>query len=182
MPQNPAATVERHALKIEPLSSAAFKPFGEVIEASEAGHHFSINDGFAERFHDLAQIDVGAQGGRPIISIFRAKPRQLPMQLLMLERHPLGSQAFVPLSPQPFLVVVAPASPEPDMQQLRCFLAASGQGVNYARGTWHHPLIALHAPGDFLVLDRAGAKGDANCDEYTLTPDAFFWIDGLEGA
>ena len=171
-------TPERHALKIERLSPAAFQPFGDVIEASEAGLHFSINGGFAERFHDLARIDVNTQGGRPIISIFKAKPRQFPLQLLRLERHPLGSQAFIPMSSRPFLVVVALASPELDPQQLRCFLAAPGQGVNYARGTWHHPLIALDAPSDFLVLDRAGATGDANCDEHALAGNPV-WIDSL---
>jgi ureidoglycolate lyase len=101
------------------------------------------------------------------------------MQLLILERHPLGSQAFIPMSSQPFLVVVAPAGDAPEPQRPRCFLAAPGQGVNYARGIWHHPLIALDAPSDFLVLDRAGAKSDANCDEYPLT-DAYFWIDSTE--
>ena len=173
------ATTVRHALKIESLTATAFQPFGDVIEARQNGHHFSINNGFAERFHDLARMDVSALSGQPSISIFKAKPRQFPMLLLLLERHPLGSQAFIPMSSQPFLVVVAPAGDEPEPHQLRCFLAAPGQGVNYARGTWHHSLIALHAPSDFLVLDRAGAKADANCDEYPLT-DASFWIDGAQ--
>lgn len=178
---NPLATdiAERHALTVEPLTSAAFQPFGDVIEARQTGHHFSINNGFAERFHDLARIDVSAKDGHPIISIFKAKPRQLPMQLQLLERHPLGSQAFIPMSNQPFLVVVAPASPELELQQLRCFLAAPGQGVNYARGTWHHPLIALDAPSDFLVIDRAGGAADANCDEHPLK-DAGIWIDSTQ--
>ncbi len=170
------ATAGRHALKVEMLTPAAFQMFGDVIEASQSGHHFSINNGFAERFHDLARIDVSALDGQPIISIFKAQPRQFPMQLMLLERHPLGSQAFVPMSSQPFLVVVAPAGNAPELQQMRCFVAVPGQGVNYARGTWHHPLIALHAPSDFLVVDRAGVRADANCDEYPLT-DAYFWID-----
>ena len=174
------ATAERHTLDIEPLSPAAFQPFGDVIEARQTGHHFSINNGFAERFHDLARIDVSALGGRAIISIFKARPRQFPLQLLLLERHPLGSQAFISMSAQPFLVVVAPASPALELQQLRCFLAAPGQGVNYSRGTWHHPLIALRAPSDFLVLDRSGSREDANCDEHLLT-DACLWIDEPAG-
>ena len=172
-------TAERYVLKTEPLTSAAFRIFGDVIQACQTRHHFSINGGFAERFHDLAGIDVGTLGGQPIVSIFKAKPRQLPMQLLLLERHPLGSQAFIPISSQPFLVVVAPAGDTPELQQLRCFLAAPGQGVNYARGTWHHPLIALHAPSDFLVIDRAGAKTDIHCEEYPLT-NASFWIDSTQ--
>jgi len=170
-------------LAIEPLTAEAFRPFGDVIEAVETVRHFTINEGYAERFHDLAQVDVGTQGGRAIISIFRALPRALPMQLVLLERHPLGSQAFMPLSQRPYLVVVAPATPDaaapnaatPDLATVRCFRAEPGQGVNYARGTWHHPLIALDAPCDFLVVDRGGAPGDHNCDEHPLGAQAA-WI------
>ena len=165
-------------LVIEPLTAEAFRPYGDVIEATDAARHFTINEGFAERYHDLARVDVATQGGRTLISIFKAKPRTLPMQLLLLERHPLGSQAFMPLSQRAYLVVVAPAtplSPAPDMAAIRCFRAEASQGVNYAPGTWHHPLIALDAACDFLVVDRGGAPGDANCDEHPLGPQAG-WI------
>jgi ureidoglycolate lyase len=163
-------------LPIEPLTAAAFQPFGDVIEASASRRHFSINDGFAERYHDLARVELGAQG-RAIISIFKALPRTLPMQLRLLERHPLGSQAFMPLSALPYLVVVAQAGELPQTSQLRCFAVAAGQGVNYARGTWHHPLIALHQACDFLVIDRGGAPNESNCDEYPLA-DSAIWIGG----
>lgn len=171
------STADMTTLAIEPLTAEAFRPFGDVIEASESVRHFSINDGFAERYHDLASIDVERGGGRTILSIFKALPRSLPMQLVLLERHPLGSQAFMPLSGLPYLVVVAEAGPVPNLAQIRCFRAATGQGVNYARGTWHHPLIGLQAPSDFLVVDRGGAPGDANCDEYPLS-DTPIWIKG----
>ena len=165
-----------HVLTIEPLSAQAFRPFGDVIEASETARHFPINEGYAERYHDLATIDVGREGGHALVNIFRAKPRTLPFKLSVMERHPLGSQAFVPLSPLPYLVVVAPAvatgsdgDGTPDVHAIRCFVAGAGQGVNYARGTWHHPLIALHANCDFLVLDRGGSPCQPNCDIYPLT-------------
>nr|WP_315184890.1 ureidoglycolate lyase [uncultured Albidiferax sp.] len=164
-------------LAIEPLTVEAFRPFGDVIAASDSARHFTINDGFAERYHDLASIDVASGGGRAILSIFKALPRSLPMQLVLLERHPLGSQAFMPLSGLPYLVVVAEARPVPNLAQVRCFRAAPGQGVNYARGTWHHPLIALQSPSDFLVVDRGGAPGDANCDEHPLAGEPI-WITG----
>ncbi len=160
------------SLPIEELTAEAFKPFGDVIEAGAGARHFAINDGYAERFHDLATIDVAADGGRPILSIFKALPRRLPIQLVLLERHPLGSQAFVPMAPCAFLIVVAePVAADmnaPAMDHIRCFRAAPGQGVNYARGTWHHPLIALDAPCDFLVIDRGGAAEDQNCDVHSL--------------
>ena len=165
----------QHVLTIEPLTADVFRPFGDVIEASVAARHFTINGGYAERYHDLAHVDVVCGGGRPLIGIFKGKPRQLPLQLLLLERHPLGSQAFIALSPLPYLVVVAPTGAEPEQAQLRCFRAGPGQGINYARGTWHHPPIALHAPCDFLVIDRGGAPGDANCDEFLLS-DAPVWV------
>ena len=158
----------KHLLTIEPLSAAAFHPFGDVIEVSDAARHFSINDGYARRYHDLANVEVVGVGARAMISIFRAKPRVLPMRVHVLERHPLGSQAFMPLSALPYLVVVAEAGPEPVMANIRCFRAASGQGVNYARGTWHHPLIALERTCVFLVIDRGGPASEANCDEFPL--------------
>lgn len=150
-----------------PLERAAFAPFGEVIEAAATAHHFTINAGNTERYHDLANIEPGADG-RAIVSIFRGQPRQLPFQVTMMERHPLASQAFMPLSGRPYLVVVAPAGPAPKACDLRVFLARGDQGVNYAPGVWHHPLLALGEVSDFLVIDRSG-PGD-NCDEVELVP------------
>lgn len=160
-----AAAEAARPLVAEPLTRDAFAPFGDVIEASDAVRHFTINGGNTERYHDLAKIDAGPDG-RAIVSIFRGLPRTLPFPVAMMERHPLGSQAFVPLSGRPYLVVVGPAGDPPDASGLRVFLARGDQGVNYARGVWHHPLLALDAVSDFLVIDRAGEG--PNCDEIAL--------------
>ena len=144
----------------EPLTRAAFAPFGDVIAADDVARHYPINGGTTERYHDLANVDVSAEGGRALISIFRAQPRLLPFAVAMLERHPLGSQAFVPLTPRPYLVVVAPAD---EATAMRAFVVKDQVGVNYARGVWHHPLLALQERCDFLVVDRGGAG--RNLDE-----------------
>ncbi len=151
------------ALKPEPLTAEAFAPFGEVIE-TQGAEHYPINEGTSERFHDLAEIDV--EGGRALLNLFRGQPRDLPLAIRMMERHPLGSQAFVPLGAHSWMIVVAPAGDPPGPADLRAFLAQPGQGVNYRRGVWHHPLIALEAVSDFLVIDRGGPG--ANCDEHSL--------------
>lgn len=154
-------------LTLEPLTRTAFTPFGDVIETSDAVRHYTINDGNTLRYHDLARIDPGADG-HAIVSIFRGQPRALPFAVTRMERHPRASQAFMPLSGRPYLAVVAdPASP-PDASDLRAFLCQAHQGVNYAPGVWHHPLLALEDVSDFLVIDRAG-PGD-NCDEVQLEP------------
>ena len=154
-------------LQVQPLSAEAFKPFGDVIQATDAAKHFSINQGYAERYDRLALVDANDLGGQAGISIFRAKARPMPMELSVLEKHPLGSQAFMPMSGHAYLVVVAPGGNAPEIDKAQCFLASAAQGVNYAKGTWHHPLLALH-DGDFLVVDRSGAKGDMNCVEFSL--------------
>ncbi len=151
------------------LTAEAFKPFGDVIETSDSAQHFTINQGFAERFHRLAHIDVTHDGGQPALSIFKAKARDLPLQLTLLEKHPLGSQAFMPLSGHPYVVAVARGNDSPDLSTLQCFIATAHQGVNYAKGTWHHPLLALQ-DGDFLVIDRTGPVGEMNCVEHALHP------------
>jgi ureidoglycolate lyase len=158
-------------VSVEPLTAEAFKAFGDVIEASSHAQHFTINQGFAERFHQLAHVDVTQDGGQPSISIFKAKARPLPLQLSVLEKHPFGSQAFMPLSGDAYLVVVALGGDTPDMSTLTCFSATGQQGVNYAKGTWHHSLLALN-DGDFLVVDRAGPSGEVNCVEVVLDEDA----------
>lgn len=148
-------------LTIETLTREAFAPFGDVIEADDALRHFTINEGNTERYHDLAQIDPGADG-RAIVSIFRGKARTLPFTVTMMERHPKASQAFMPLSARPYLVVVAPHESSPTLADLRVFLCRGTQGVNYAPGVWHHPLLALEGTSDFLIIDRSG-PGE-NCD------------------
>ncbi len=160
MTSHPALTLE-----IKPLTREAFAPFGEVVEASDAAQHFTINAGNTERYHDLANIEPGPDG-RVIVSIFRGQARTLPFIVNMMERHPLASQAFIPMSGKPYLVVVAPAGEPPRAEQLKVFLARGDQGVNYAPGVWHHPLLALDAVCDFIVIDRRGPGH--NCDEVQL--------------
>jgi ureidoglycolate lyase len=166
----------RRVLPIEPLEAHRFQTFGDVIEATDRASPYTINEGWAQRFNDLARIDTAREGGHPLLSIFRAKARPLPLRLSLMERHQLGSQAFVALVPRRFLVVVAPPGPQPYPALLRCFVAAPGQGVNYAPGTWHHPLIAIDADTDFLVIDRGGPGAAGDCDELRLdsTP---VWIE-----
>ncbi|HBS49982.1 MAG TPA: ureidoglycolate lyase [Rhodobacteraceae bacterium] len=137
----------------EPLTKAAFAPFGDVIELRDRPDKI-INQGLCGRHHDLARLDFGP-GGRAGISLFDAEPRSLPYRLDMMERHPEGSQAFIPLNPAPFLILVAEdAGDRPGRP--RAFLTAPGQGVNFHRNTWHGVLTPLAAPGLFAVIDRIG--------------------------
>jgi ureidoglycolate lyase len=148
-------------LRARPLTSEAFAEFGEVLDS--AGHTpMLINDGMTERYHALARVDTGGSEGHALINLFHARPYALPLRLTHMERHPLGSQAFMPLDAQPFVVVVAPIGGQVQPGDLRAFVTDGRQGVNYRRGVWHHSLIALHAPARFIVVDRGG-PGD-NCD------------------
>jgi len=146
----------------EPLTADAFAPFGDVIEASDRAEVIPINYGWTTRFNALADVAVGE--GHAILSIFRSKPLA-PLVLKIFERHPLGSQAFVPMQGRPYLVAVAPPG-DFDVAAVRVFRAEASQGVNYAKGTWHHFLLALEAESDFLVVDREG-PGE-NLDEIEL--------------
>lgn len=135
------------------LTAEAFAPFGDVLEL-RAEPDKLINQGLCGRHHDLAQLDFGPRG-RPGISLFDAEPRGLPYELEMVERHPEGTQAFLPMTGAPFLVIVAPdAGGVPGRP--RAFVTAPGQGVNYRRGVWHGVLTPLSSPGLFAVVDRIG--------------------------
>ncbi|WP_281992973.1 ureidoglycolate lyase [Sulfitobacter geojensis] len=152
-------------VKVEPLSAAAFAPFGDVLDASGTPDKI-INAGLCGRHHDRAHLDFGPEG-RAGISIFNAEERSLPYELTLLERHPDGSQAFLPMTGNPFLVIVAtdengtPGAP-------RAFMTAPHQGINFHRGIWHGVLTPLSAPGLFAVVDRIG--NTANLEEVSLAP------------
>jgi ureidoglycolate lyase len=134
------------------LTMEAFRPYGEVLEAVGAPDKL-INQGLCGRHHDRAGLDFG--DGRAGISIFDAEPRALPYRLEMVERHPEGSQAFLPMHGEPFLVIVAPdAGGVPGLPV--AFVTSGAQGINLARGTWHGVLTPLVAPGLFAVVDRIG--------------------------
>jgi ureidoglycolate lyase len=144
------------------LTPDAFAPFGDVLDASGEPDRL-INQGLCGRFHDRARLDFGT--GRAGLSIFKAEPRALPYRLEMVERHPLGSQAFIPMSLDPFLVIVAEGQ-DPTPGRVRAFVTAPGQGVNLLRNTWHGVCTPLHAPGLFAVVDRIG--DGANLEEHWL--------------
>ncbi len=146
-------------LKAAPLTADAFHPFGDVLEAR--GDFRLINGGLCRRHHDRARLDFGdARGG---ISVFKAEARRLPYAFDLVERHPDGSQAFLPMSEHPFLVIVAPdEGGVPGAPQ--AFLTDGAQGINLLRGTWHGVLTPLSAPGLFAVVDRIGTT--PNLEEY----------------
>ncbi|RGP38319.1 ureidoglycolate lyase [Pseudotabrizicola alkalilacus] len=132
-----------------PLTADAFAPFGDILDAT--GDFRLINAGLCQRHHDRATLDFGPDG-RAGISVFQAEPRALPYEFDLIERHPDGSQAFLPMTRHPFLVIVAHG---PDTAPV-AFLTNGAQGINLRRGVWHGVLTPLHAPGLFAVIDRIG--------------------------
>lgn len=152
-------------LTAEPLTPEAFVAFGEVID-HRSSEFFMINGGRTRRYHDLAKVETLGEEARTLISIFVTQPIQMPLELTFLERHPLGSQAFMPLHGERFVVVVAPAGDVIDPAQVRTFVTDGRQGVNYRAGTWHAIQSVLEREGEFLVVDRGGAGH--NCDEHPL--------------
>ncbi len=135
-----------------PLTREAFAPFGDVVALDERAVGRPINGGMAERYDDLVAIDVAREGGHVRAGLLRATPAVPPVQVSALERHPNGSQLFLPLGDARFLVVVATGDGAP--QEVVAFLTGGRQGINYRRGIWHHALLALDRPTDFLVVDR----------------------------
>ena len=136
------------------LTRENFAEFGDVLDTG-GPTHYPINGGKTERFHDLARAEATGPNARVLISIFRATPYRFPLSLAMVERHPLGSQAFMPLSPAPFLVVVCHDGPDGPGTP-HAFVTAPGQGVSYPRNVWHGVLTPIDEPQDFLVVDRGG--------------------------
>ena len=137
------------------ITKENFSLFGDMISTKDA-KPIDINAGYAKRFDDLANINTSKDNGKTIVSIFSAKKRNFPMKIDMMEKHPLGSQAFIPMKETTFLVLVAPENDKPDLNKIESFIVPSGVGINYKPGIWHFPLIATEDM-NFLVVDRKGA-------------------------
>ncbi|MGO1690843.1 MAG: ureidoglycolate lyase [Halomonas sp.] len=152
-------------LKAEPLTAEAFAPFGDVIDA-RTSESFPINAGRTQRHHDLAKVETLGDNPRTLINVFVSQPVTLPLELAFLERHPYGSQAFMPLHQECFIVVVAPQGEHINPDDVRAFVTDGRQGVNYHAGTWHATQSVLEREGEFLVVDRGGDGN--NCDEFPL--------------
>jgi ureidoglycolate lyase len=163
----------------EPLTQATFAPFGDLVEVG--GKPIIINEGTTERFHRLSDVTLGNESGPTmgIINIFRAQARTMPMNITMMERHPLGSQAFLSTNERPYLVLVCLGEDAPDPDTLKLFIAdgsgPSVQGVSYKANCWHHPLLALDQQTDFWVVDRLG--GGNNLEEMDFDSSLTITID-----
>ncbi len=152
------------SLQAAPLTSERFADYGDVVETS-LDKTDAMNEARFERFDDLCDIDLG--DGNVAISVARCRtPTSLPLRVDMVERHPLGSQAFVPLTPCRMVVVVAPPGEGVEASELRAFVTNGRQGINYHRSTWHMPLIAFDAGQEFLIVDRGG--DEPNCEQHML--------------
>ena len=138
----------------KPITKENFSKFGDVI-TTENIKSLEINNGYAKRFNDIAKIDTSNENGETTISIFSALKRSFPMKIDMMEKHPLGSQAFIPMKETTFLTLVAPEGEKPDLEKIESFIVPKGIGVNFKTGIWHFPLISTEDM-DFLVVDRKG--------------------------
>ena len=142
-------------IKAKKITKKNFSKFGQLIDTSKK-NPININDGYAKRFDNLINVDTSKNKGKSIVSIFKAKKRRFPMKIDMMEKHPLGSQAFIPMKQTTFLVLVAPEGSKPDLNKIEAFIIPTDIGVNYKPGTWHFPLIATENM-NFLVVDRKGS-------------------------
>jgi ureidoglycolate lyase len=159
------------------ISREAFAAFGDVI-LLEGARTFACNQGRAVRHHDLApHVDVTDEGGRAGLSIYRSVASPLPFEVMVMERHPLGSQIFIPMTTDPqsrYLIAVAPAG-DFRLEAVRAFVVRGQTGINYFKGVWHLPIVALDRPMDFLAVDRIGSG--SNLDEVRIADHLHIEVD-----
>ena len=151
-------------IKPKPINKENFSKFGELV-STEGLKSVDINNGYAKRFGEAVKLDTRQDRGETTISIFSALKRTFPMKIDMMEQHPLGSQAFIPMKETTFLVLVAPKSDEPDLNKIESFIIPPGIGINYKAGTWHFPLISTEDM-NFLIIDRKGSGNNLKIQNF----------------
>ena len=158
-------------IKPKPITKENFKKFGDMITTADI-KPIEINNGYAKRYDGIANLNIKKDNGEATISIFSALKRSFPMKVEMMEKHPLGSQAFIPMKETIFLAFVAPEGEKPDLNKIESFIVPKGIGINYNPGIWHFPLISTEDM-NFLVVDRLGEGNnlvlhDLNKENITL--------------
>ena len=161
-------------LKLEPLTTDAFSPFGDVIDIEQSGTTETINYGLTKRHAHFSLIDTHDDNGKPVIRLFDSNPVTLPFKIIVMERHPLGTQAFINLDSNHYIIVVGRAG-DFDASKLRAFIAKSSQSINYSKGTWHHYCLCLKARTRFMVIDRLGPG--TNCEEEHIAKNMELLVD-----
>lgn len=159
-------------VRAELLTADGFRPFGDVLETRGRVPQ-QINQGNTQKFADLADITIG-EGGRVQFSIYRSKVIELPFRILLMERHPVGSQLFYPLHQLPFPIIVAAADAYPDSSTIRAFISNGKQGINLHPNVWHHYQLTLQQASDYIVVDR-DRDGD-NYEEHRLEEDLYLQL------
>ena len=162
------------SLKLEPISSRLFSDFGQIIHETRVDEFVSINRGFTKKFATDTVIDTDEEGGKPIISIYETQPIGLPFRLREMERHPLCSQTFIKIDPNPSIAIVCKAG-EFEIDDLKAFLVGPKQSISFRTGTWHHFNLCLDAPTRFIVIEREGQG--RNCDEFHIPDDVTITIE-----
>ena len=158
-------------IPIEKLDSNVFSRFGNIIEKKNASELRSINQGTTTRYHNISELDLESKNGNSGISIFSGLPRDLPIEIKIMEKHPIASQSFLPIQDYDWLIIVSEEKNElPDLNTLRCFHVNGDTGITYNKNIWHHPLL-VKKKQDFWVIDRINDKEDTsiNLEEYHFT-------------
>ena len=158
-------------IPIEKLDSNVFSRFGNIIEKKNASELRSINQGTTTRYHNISELDLESKNGNSGISIFSGIPRDLPIEIKIMEKHPIASQSFLPIQDYDWLIIVSEEKNElPDLNTLRCFQVNGDTGITYNKNIWHHPLL-VKKKQDFWVIDRINDKEDTsiNLEEYHFT-------------
>tara|TARA_A100001015_G_scaffold47581_1_gene52567 strand:- start:9 stop:521 length:513 start_codon:yes stop_codon:yes gene_type:complete len=158
-------------IPIEKLDSNVFSRFGNIIEKKNASELRSINQGTTTRYHNISELDLESKNGNSGISIFSGIPRDLPVEIKIMEKHPIASQSFLPIQDYDWLIIVSEEKNElPDLNTLRCFQVNGDTGITYNKNIWHHPLL-VKKKQDFWVIDRINDKEDTsiNLEEYHFT-------------
>ena len=153
-----------------PINKENFSKFGDIITTKDI-KPIDINNGYAKRYDGIANLNTSNENGETTISIFSALKREFPMKIDMMEKHPLGSQAFIPMKETTFLCFVAPEGQKPDLKKIESFIITPGIGINYKPGIWHFPLISTEDM-NFLVVDRKGSGENLvieNLEENNIT-------------
>ena len=140
--------VEERLLPITPLSTAAFSPFGQLIEPAEDGLIFGPSD---------AELKLNA--GTPRFYIMKLKGRGLAFT--QITRHRQVTQCLASVGGAPWFIALAPPGEvndpdaKPRLEDIRAFRIPGDMAIKLHVGTWHAGPFFERAQLSFFNLELA---------------------------
>lgn len=154
-----ADTARSHTLTPIPLTRESIVPFGDVISSEGIEPIERRPDEEAPYGGTIDGYRAGLVESKEPIELIMPRFRVREFRVLFMERHPEFAQAYIPVTNQPYIWVLARPDAElvngcPALHELQAFINAGDSAIRMHPGTWHEAPMPFRDGLRFINLSQ----------------------------